>query len=221
MKPFINPKRPLPKKYTERISIDFKFFFFDMDRWKLFFLYCEARNTSWMNLARELLMREIIAENKKFQLLLKAKRESEYVPFDDFNLNITPTRHFNKDFKAEKITMLGQFQKLHSKTRRPVNANLVWLERGVHGITDDKIFEDVLAQLIEEGQIDEVENDYGIVKYYTYIPIVPLRSFSKRFNKKNDNPFYERDLERMDKAKQNLKEGTTVRIKRKVGNKDE
>lgn len=192
-----------------------------MERWKPFFLYCEARDISWMNLVRELLLREISIENKKFQELLKVKRESEYIPFADLNLNITPTRHFNKAFKAEKITMLGQFQKLHSKTRRPVNANLVWLDRGVHGITDDKIFEDVLAQLIEEGQIEEVENDYGSVKYYTYIPVVPLRSFSKRFNKKNDNPFYERDLERLDKATKNLKEGTTVRIKRKVGIKDE
>lgn len=221
MKPYQNPKRMVPKRYRERISIDLKYFYFDMERWKQLFLHCEALEVNWMNLVRELIMREILVENKKFQALLKVRKENEYIPFADFNLNVTPTRHFNKEFKAEKITLLSRFQKLYDKTKRPVNANLVWLERDVHGITDSKIFEDVLAQLIEEGHVDEVENDYAGKIYYTYVPVVPLRSLSKRFSKKNDNPFYEHDLERMEKAKENLKAGTTVRVKRKIGKSDE
>ena len=211
----MNPRKPVPKRFKERISIDIKYFYFDMEKYKMLFLHAEQAGINWQNLIRELLKKYLIEENKKYQALLKLNKEDEYIPFADFVTDITPRRHFNKDFKAEKITMLGQFQLLHSKTFKPVNAHLVWLNRDVHGITEIKIFEDVLAQLIEEGQIEEIANDYISRTYYTYLPVVPLRSLSKRFNKKNDNPFYERDLERMEKAKQNLKDGT-VRVVRKV-----
>lgn len=216
-----NPRKSVPKKYREVIAITMNKFYFDMEQWKIYFLHCENLGISWQNLIREVLYEKITEDFKLFQVALKDRKEKEFRPFAQYNLNIQAERHFNKDFKAEKITILAQFQEFYDKIKKPVNPSLVWQNRHKHGITSDKMFEDVLAQLVEEGHIDEIENDYAGKIYYTYIPVVQIRRKSnRRFSKSNDNPFYESDIERMEKAKQNLKDGTTVRVKRKRGDKE-